>query len=184
MNIIDKILVRLPFSEVTIRTTINSSSVIERVEQGLKPFFIKRQKGQFFTFDGSYNGNYFVLQGHLRNSNGDDAFPNTSYLGIAFIRIPVKIETSPTFYGSVFDDGDNGAIIKGHFGVPFPIFALICVLVLLGVAKFYPEWSELLIGFSIFLIIWSIMSLIEFATERKGIINFLEGLFYDVIKTK
>jgi len=184
MNIIDKVLVRIPFNEVTIRTTINSYSVIERIEHGLKPFFIKRQKGQFFTFEGAYEGNYFVLQGHLRNSNGDDAFPNTSYVGIAFIRIPVKTETSPTFYGRVFDDGENGAIIKGHFGIPFPTFALTCVLILLGFAKFYPKWSDISIGLSFFLIIWSVMSLIEFTTERKGIIDFLKGLFYDVIKAK
>jgi hypothetical protein len=184
MNMIDKILARIPFSEVAYRTTINSYSVIERIEQGVKPFLVKWQKDQFFTFDGSYTGNYFILQGHLRNPDGEDAFPNTPTVGIAFIRIPVKIETSPTFYGRVIDDGDNGATINGHFGIPFPIFALLCVIVLLGIAKLYPEWSDISLFFSIFFLMWSIMSLNEFITERKGMIDFLNGLFYDVIKTK
>lgn len=184
MNIFDKILVRVPFSEVTIKTTINSYSVIERIEQGLKPFLMKPQKHQFFTFEGSYEGNYFVLQGHLRNANREDAFPNTSHVRVAFIRIPVRTETSPTFYGRVFDEGENGAIIKGHFGVPFPTFALMCALALFGIAKYYPEWSGISIALALFLIMWSVMGLVEFSTERKGLIDFLHGLFYDVIKTK
>lgn len=182
MNILDKLIVRIHFSEVTIKTTINSHAVIERIEHGLKPFFIKRQGKQFFTFDGLYEGNYFVLQGHLRNADGGDAFSTTFYVGVAFIRIPVNAETSPKFYGRVFDDGDHGSTIKGHFGIPFPTFALICVMALLGVAKFYPNWAELSAGFSLILIIWSLASLIEFTTERKGIIDFLSGLFNDVIK--
>lgn len=184
MNIIDNFLVRIPLTEITIKTTINSYSVIERIEYGVKPFFMRQQKGQFFTFNGTYEGNYFILQGHLRNPDGEDAFPSTSYINIAFIRIPLQTETSPTFYGRVFDDDDNGAIIKGHFGIPFPTFALICVIGLLGFAKFYPKWSEYSLIFSFFLIMRSIFSLIEFVTERKGIIEFLKGLFYDVIKTQ
>ncbi len=182
MNLLDQVLVRIPFREVTIRTTINSYSVIERLECGIRPTFRKPSKGPFFTFEGSYHGNYFVLRGHWRNPNGEDAFPNTFYVRIAFLSIPVQIETSPKFYGRVFDDGERGAIIAGHFGIPSPAAALSCVLALLGIAKFYPHWSEIALGLAFLLFIWSFPRLLEFFIEKEGILNFLQGLFYDVIR--
>lgn len=184
MNIIEKSLAKIPFNEVIIKTTIPAKAIIERIDYGVKPFFNRRQQGQFFTFDGSYEENYFKIQGHLRNPNGEDAFPNKVSIRIAFVRLPLRIETSPTFYGRVFDDENNGATIKGHFGIPFPTFALVCVLVVLLIAKIYPRFSEISLFFSIFLLIWSVTSIIEFITERKGIIDFLKGLFHDVIKTE
>lgn len=183
MNIIEKSLAKIPFNEVTIKTSIPAKAVIERIDHGVKPFFNRRQQGQFFTFDGSYDENYFKIQGHLRNSDGEDAFPNKASIRIAFVRLPLQMETSPTFYARVFDDEDNGATIKGHFGIPFPAFTLVCVLLLLLTAKIYPRFSDISLFFSIFMLIWSVTSILEFITERKGIIDFLKGLFYDVIKT-
>lgn len=181
MNIINKFLARIPFTEVTIRTTINSYAVIERIEYGVKPILTKRNRGEFFTFHGSYEGNYFKIQAHLRNSDGEDAFPSNKSVGIGFIQFPVNMETSPVFYGRVFDNGGDGAIIKGHFGLPFPTLGLLFALALLATQWINQKWTDALMILSIFLILWSVMNITEFAIERKGILDFLKGLFYDVI---
>jgi len=183
VNFLDRILARIPFTEVTIKTSVSSFAVIERVGCGLQPALFMRQRSQFFTFEGSDQGNYFKIQGHLRNPDGQDAFPNKIYIGIAFIRIPLRIETSPTFYGRVFDDAD-GAIIRGHFAIPFPILALVIVLLLFLFGVVYPVWLKLSLWISLCLIAWSLVSLVEFITERQGILDFLKGLFADVIRTK
>lgn len=184
MNIIDKFLARIPLTEVTIWTTINSNAVMERIEYGLMPVLIKRNRGEFFTFHGSYDENYFKIQARLKNSDGEDTFPNDISVGIGFIRFPINIETSPIFYGRVFDDGDNGSIIKGHFGLPFPTLGLLLALVLLTIQWIVPKWSNLFAILIVFLILWSVMNMMEFITERKGILDFLKGLFYDVIQAK
>ena len=177
MNPIDLVLAKVPISEITIKTTINSCAVIERIDRCILPIFRTRQNGQYFIFDGSYEGNYFFLRGHLKNCDGKDAFTSNSYVGFAFIRIPVKIETSPIFYGRVFNDGENGSTIKGHFGIPFPTLTLVIVLGLFAAAKLLPKWSELIISPSLILIFLSVMHLDQFITERKGIIDLLKGLF-------
>ncbi len=56
------------------------------------------------------------------------------------------------------------------------------ILALLGIAKFYPHWSEIALGLAFLLFIWSFPSLLEFFIEKEGILNFLQGLFYDVIR--
>ena len=183
MNIFDEFIAKIPVSEVTIKTSISSYAVIERLERGIMPSFIIRHRESSFSFEGSYSGNYFRLQGHFINSDGEDAFPNKTSVGIGFIRLPVRIETSPTFYGRVRDT-DNGSIIKGHFGFPFPILSLFLVLILFIFAMFYPAINGVVLGFATFLLVWSVFSLPEFITERKGIMDFLKGLFSDVIKIK
>ncbi len=181
MNIFDDILARIPLTEVTIKTTLPAYAVMERVDYGVRPCLMRRQRSQYFTFEGSSEGNYFKIQGHLTNPNGKDAFPRGGYIGIAFIGVPLNIETSPTFYGRVFNDGE-GAIIRGHFAVPFPMLSLLVVMLLLVLGWMFPRLHEISLGFSLFMVMWSIMSLIEYVTERKGILDFLQGLFFGVIK--
>ena len=154
---------------------------MERVDYGVRPCLTRGQRSQYFTFEGSSEGNYFKIQGHLTNPNGTDVFPRGGYIGIAFIAIPLNIETSPTFYGRAFNDGD-GAIIRGHFAIPFPMFSLLVVLLLLALDWMFPRLHDFSFIFSLFLISWSIMSLVEYLTERRGILDFLKGLFFDVIK--
>src|SRR5512138_3089131 len=124
MNIIDEMLARIPISEVTIKTTLGSYAVIELIEARAKPGRLKRQGKQWFSFEASYRGNYFKIQAHLTNYDGEDAFPPNT-----FAIIP--LETSPTFYGRVFDRGEEGAIIRGHFGFPSPGLIALCILLLL-----------------------------------------------------
>lgn len=183
MNILDETLAKFPMSEVVIKTSIGSYAVIERVEFATKPMLIKKQNNQYFTFSGTYKANYFKIQSHLRNPDGNDAFPSNSSIRIAFVRIPLNLETSPIFYGRVFDD-DQGSVLRGHFGFPFPALLSLGVMILLVIGKIYPNLSEFAFGISLVMIVWAIFSLIEFFTERKGIIDFLRGLFFDVVRTK
>lgn len=176
MNILDEILARIPISEVTIKTTIDSYAVIERIEYWAKPGRIRRQGKQWFIFDGSYRGNYFKIQGHKTNYDGVDAFPTNTFTGI-------PIETSPAFYGRVFDDGD-GSIIRGHFGLPFPGLIALGILLLLFVGRIYPNWWNTSLGVSLLLMVWIVFSLVELIVERRGVLDFLKGLFSDVIQTE
>lgn len=168
MNFIDKFFARFPLNEVTIQTTINSYAVIERIEFGVQPFFAKWPKGVFFTFEGAYAGNYFVLQGHLRDPNGEDAYPSSTFIGFGSFGIRIPTETSPKFYGRVFDDGDNGSTIRGHFGFPFPIFALMCVIILLVLALVFPKWVALFLQVAIFVFILSLKGWLNISSRGKA----------------
>ena len=181
MNIIDKFLARIPISEVIITTTINSYSVIERVEHGVQRSYKKRQWEPFFTFDGSFVGNYFKIQGHLIDPSGEDTSPGSFSIGIPFLNF-LRIEVSPKFYGRVFDDPKTGAIIRGHFGVPFPTLFLIFALLMLVIGFLYQDWADYSLGFALFLVLCSVLSLREYLTVRKEIIDFLKGLFHEVTK--
>ena len=181
MNAIDKILAKLPLNHVTIRTTIDSASIIERIEFGIQPTQRKRQRSEYYTFEGSYYGNYFKIQGHLMNPDGSDAFPKGGpYVSVGFVGIPLNIETSPTFYGRVFDK-EEGSIISGHFALPFPILSLLLVIILLIGGLIFPVIQIVTHTLVLILLLWSVSSLIEFYTERKAIIDFLKGLLFDVI---
>lgn len=185
MNLLDNYIAKIPLSEVTIKTTINSVAVLERIEWGTRPCYRKPFQGDYFTFHSSYYGNYFRVQSHFRKSDGKDTFPKywpTIRIAFLILKLPFGVETSPVFYGRVFDDGDQGATIKGHFGIPFPILSLFCVLLLMLIAKSTPDLKELTLTIAAFLLFWSIISVIEFIVERKGIIDFLAGLFHDVYR--
>lgn len=177
----EEFLAKIPLTELTIKTTIPSYSVIERIEYGIKPFLVKRQGGEFYTFEGAYYGSHFKIQSKYRKSNGEDAFPNGFLLSIPLFAAWIKMETSPVFYGRVIEES-KGATIKGHFGIPFPIGALLAALILLLAGKLYPIISGYTNTLSVFLIAASLFSLTEFITERKGTIDFMKGLFYDVIR--
>jgi len=180
MNSIDKFLAKIPLNDVTIRTDIDSVSVIERIDFGVRPVHRSRQRSHYYSFEGSYYGNYFRIQGHLMNPDGSDVFPEgVLYLSVGFIGFPFGIESSPTFYGRVFDDGE-GSIIRGHFALPFPILSLLVVLLLLFIGSVIPFFQFYAHSLSIFLVVWSITSWIEFFIERKAILDFLKGLLFDV----
>jgi hypothetical protein len=181
MNIIEGILARVPLTEATLKTTLPAHAVMARVENGILPAAHKRQRSIYFTFEGASEGNYFAIRGHATNPDGTDMFPAGGYIGIAFIAIPLHIETSPTFYGRAFSDND-GTIIRGHFAVPFPVIALVLVLVLLGMGWIFPGWRDGTRVFSLVLISWAIISMVEYFTERKAILDFLQGLFYDATR--
>ncbi|MBL8098459.1 MAG: hypothetical protein JNK81_04720 [Anaerolineales bacterium] len=183
MNLFDEIITHLPINEVRIKTNLTSESIMERIERGLKPAQVDWQESKFFTFHGSYKDNNFKIHVNSINSDGSDVFPNRTTIGIGFILIPLTMDTSPVFYGKVIKD-ETGAVIKGHFGIPFPIMALLGVFPLVLFAKLFSRFQEALLVVSLFLVIWSISRLIEFVSERKAILDFLKGLFFDVIKNE
>jgi len=183
MNSVEKYLAKLPYNEITIRTTINSLSVIERIEFGVLPVERKRQRTQYYSFEGSYHGNYFKIQGHLINPDGSDVFPKAGYISIGFIGFPLGIESSPAFYGKVFDS-EEGSIINGHFAIPFSFILLLVVLLVIYLGRVFPGFYSFSTILSMFLLLWSFSSLFEYFIERKAIIDFLKGLLFDVIKEK
>lgn len=180
MNAIDNFVARIPFSEVTIRTSLNSYEVIERIERGVAPAFNKKNGGEFYTFEGGYDGNYFVIQTHRRKETGEDAYPDDFYVTLLFFRFKVKAEASPIFYGRVFDDEQTGSTIKGHFGLPFPTFCLLIALIMMGFIIRFPQYRDGLAIIPMVSVLISLWTLNEFIDERKGILDFLKGLFYDV----
>lgn len=183
MNAIDNILARIPVREVTIKTAIDSYAVIERLQHGVAPLPLPpRQRTFFFTFEGSYEGNFFKIQAHARNPTGEDLFPPAT-VRIGFLQSPFPIETSPVFYGRVFDREEGGALIQGHFGIPFPALGSLCTLIILAAGKAYPAWGTFSFTLSLFFLVLSIETLVEFHIERKAILDFLQGLFYDAIET-
>lgn len=177
MNRLDETLARVPLNEVTIRTTIDSYAVIERIQHAVQPVLFIPRKGQSFTFHGSCRGNYFKLHCHYYNSDGEDAYPNWELFGLA-------LETSPAFYGRVFDLEAGSAVIRGHFGLPLPTFLLSCALSMLLFGMLSKSCEDFAFFLSLGLIFYSVFSMFEFYTERKGILDFLKGLFFDVTKTR
>jgi hypothetical protein len=177
-------LVRIPASTVKLKTTINSHAVIERLEYSVMPVFVRWKREQHFVFDGSFEGNYFTIRARLIESNNEEVFPPDSFfVTILFFTFRLlTVETSPVFYGRVFDDGDAGSTIEGHFGVPAPFLCLISILVLGIVSAIIPGSMGFLPEFSMLMIFVSIFKIPEFITERNGIIDFLKGLFFDVIR--
>jgi len=181
MRRLDEVLVKIPASTVMLKTTIPSYAVIERLEYSVMPVFTRWKKEQHFVFDGSFTGNYFTIQAKLKESNNEDVFPPQSVFVNGFRLF--SVETSPVFYGRVFDDGDAGSTIQGHFGVPFPFLCLLSVLVSGGIAMIISGLMKFLPEFALIMIFISVFSMPEFITERDGVIDFLKGLFYDVIRT-
>jgi hypothetical protein len=181
MKLIDKFLVRIPLSEISIKTTINSYAVIERIEHTMKPTYMRPQRNQYFTFEGSYEGNYFVIQAHLKNPDGGDAFPNYGSIGVWSFQIPFRYEISPCFYGRVFDV-DGGSVLKGHFGFPLPfVLAPLIIVALFLVNAFHLE-SAFLTIFIIAAFPLMIFGYIQFVIEREGLTDFLAGLFFNAIR--
>jgi hypothetical protein len=181
MNPLGEFLAKLPLTEVSLKTSIGSYSVMERLDAGFMPALRMRHSGSFYTFQGNHKGNYFQIQCHFCNPDGKDAFPNESWLSVGPIRIPFRIETSPNFYGRVFDDA-GGSYIQGHFGIPAPTLALIGVPFILFLRKMVPPLDGLSFFFMIALIFFAVFGMNEYYIERKGIIDFLKGLFGDVIR--
>ncbi len=181
MNKIDLFFAKITISEVVLKTSINSLAVIERLEYALKPMLKKKQDGEYYIFYGSYWGNYFKIQGHQMNPDGTDAFPNEGEVRFAIFSFPIRIETSPSFYGRVFDD-EAGSIIRGHFGLPFIILSLVCFLIIYFITWLLPKLANVTLIFALFFLMWSLFSIIEFIMERKAIIDFLKGLYFDVIR--
>jgi hypothetical protein len=173
-------LVRIPASTVKLKTTINSHTVIERLEYSVMPVFTRWKRERHFVFDGSFEGNYFTIRARFKESNNEEVFPPYNVFVYGFRLF--SIETSPVFYGRVFDDGDAGSTIQGHFGVPFPFLCLISVLAIGGIAAIIPGLPNLLPEFSLIAIFLSLFGIREFITERNGVVDFLKGLFYDVVR--
>lgn len=185
MNSVEQILVKIPITEITIKTTIHSQAVIQRIEHGVKPTFHKLQRGawDYFTFRGSAKGNFFVVKADLKDREGNDVFKNKVGIGVLFVRMWINLNTTPVFYGRVFDTPDGGSLIQGHFGMPLPTMGLVCILVLALIGRIYPSWSNPILVIGLFLLLASVVSLMEFAVERKGLLDFLRGLFDDVLET-
>jgi hypothetical protein len=181
MNIIDKLYTRIIIPVVIIKTSIDSYTVIERIENAVESIKIEPQVSDYFSYRAEYDGNYFSIQSRLHKPDGSDEFPTRKYISIGPFHIPVYVESSPTFYASVFDD-EKGSVIWGHFG--FPIHVLLAVLaigfIFLGVV--YPFWSKATSLMFALLIIASIRSLYQSILERKGIKEFLKKLLADVIR--
>jgi len=181
MNKLDLFFAKIPISEITIRASINSLAVIKRLEYSFKPTIMLMKNEEQYEIYGSYWGNYFKIRGHILNSDGTNVFPQGLVVGFAFLRFTIKVDTSPMFYGRVFDDKD-GSTIRGHFGLPFIIFSLMCVLLILIICWFFPKLADFLGFFAIAFLFWTSYASIEFIAERKAIIDFLKGLYFDVIR--
>ena len=140
MRRLDEMLVRIPASTVKLKTTINSHAVIERLEYSVMPVFTRWKRERHFVFDGSFEGNYFTIRARFKESNNEEVFPPYNVFVYGFRLF--SIETSPVFYGRVFDDGDAGSTIEGHFGVPFPFLCLISVLAYRGDCSDHPRITK------------------------------------------
>jgi hypothetical protein len=179
MHLIDQIIARIPISEVVIKTSIKSYAVIERIECGVMPAFFWRGNGRYFTFYSNYSSNYFIIQSTIREPDGKDSYPTIIYVSIGPVGFPIKIETSPIFFGRVFDD-EQGSTIRGHFGFAIPHLLLVVALISLIMARFISSISVIANGLTGLLLLGSILSLREFIDERDCTIDFLTGLFYNV----
>jgi hypothetical protein len=179
MHIIDKIIARIPISEVVIRTSIKSYAVIERIECGIQPSFFRDHFERYFTFHQDWSSNYFIIQSTIHEPDGSDAYPMIIYVSIGPVGFPIKIEASPIFYGRVFDD-EQGSTIRGHFGFAFPHLLVSLAILSLIIGRLIPIISETTNGLSILLISGSVFALRGFIDERDCTIDFLTGLFYNV----
>jgi hypothetical protein len=181
MNIIDNLLARIPINEVMIKTTINSYAVIERIDRSGQPDLIIPEGHPTYTVESEFDGNYFKVRGKLFDEKGNEQFPSPTLrlFGIAIL-LPIRID--PVFHGRVFDDGDRGSTIYGNFGLPFSILLLLCALALLLAGKLYPRLAEDFTSFTFFLVLVSVFNFPQFYSERSEVVDFLKGLFFDVIR--
>ena len=186
MNHVDHFLARIRTNGVVIKTTLDSYSVIEKIEDGLRSNRKIRRRGSLYSYEGSYEGNYFKIQCHYHNQDGTDAFTAdraiTINLPFYSFEIPYRFETSPVFYANVFDD-EAGAVIRGHFGIPLPfIYLIIAIVLLLGARSLSGTIRAYLLVLAIGLIIGGLNKLREFFTEQDGILEFLHHQFKDDIR--
>ncbi len=181
MKIIDDMLARIPLKEVELKTSLPSPQVIERLKVGLMPVLIKRNREEYFTFEGSYNGFYMKIRCHLHDREGKHEFQQTGFISMLFFVLPIRLDTSPTFYGWITDD-EKGSIIRGHFGLPYPIVTLLIAMAAIWITMSFPILEKLTFIVVFFSLFMSITSIIGFIVERKAIIDFLKGLFFDVIR--
>jgi hypothetical protein len=186
MNLLDLLLTRIDTNAVVARTTIDSYAAIERIEKWLGSNRKYRKEGYFYTYEGSYKGNYFKIRCHMCSAEGIDAFPADQAITINLpfysFRIPYRFETSPVFYANVFDDED-GSVIRGHFGIPIPFIYLINAIMVLIVAKFLGGvLRSYFFVLGIGLTILGIRNLREFFTEREATLELIQKLFKDVLR--
>jgi hypothetical protein len=186
MNILDLILARINANAVKVKTTVDSYAVIERIEKYLGKGRKIRDGDSFYTYEGTYKGNYFKIQCHLLDAFGNDKFPAEKWITVDLpfysFQIPYRFETSPVFYANVFDD-ESGSVIRGHFGIPLPFLYLIAAIVmLLGALWLGGTIRSYLFVLGIGLTIIGTRHLREFFTEREGTLIFIQNIFKDVIR--
>jgi hypothetical protein len=185
MNTIDHFLTRLPFNSVTIKTNLDSYSVISRIELAERMKLRRRNENRYFTFETDYEGNYFTIQARTCKEDGSDEFKPTGTLTILGIGIPIPIEQSPILYGRVFDnEGGQRSTIRCHFGLPIPIYLASLSLMMVLLTFIYPNWVEFTMTVFSLCFIWSIYAFYQFVVERNGIIDFMTRLFNDVISNE
>jgi len=186
MNLLDHFLARINTNAVVIKTTIDSYAVIETIEKWLGANRKIRKGESFYSYKGSYKGNYFKIQCHFHEADGTDAYTADRALTINLpfysFEIPYRFENSPVFYAHVVDD-EAGSVIRGHFGIPFPfIYFITAIVLLLGAKVLSGVLRSYLFVLAIGLTIVGIRRLREFFTEREGILEFIQRMFMEVFR--
>ncbi len=142
-----------------------------------------------FIFEGKVDGNMFNIICYERLPGRKERYEESEFAiyvwGIGYVK---RIKNSGLFYGSI-EETENGSVVSGYFGISRGIkYSLILFLVILvpGFFRFSQGRFEVsaydIAGTvsALFLVFVGLHYFLE-ASYRKAILDFLRGLFEDVL---
>jgi|WetSurMetagenome_2_1015567.scaffolds.fasta_scaffold354437_2 hypothetical protein len=182
MNTIADFLTRIPITSLSIKTSIKTYAVLERIKNAIdqQETMDKQEKGYFYVVD--IEDNYFLLQtAYVKKYESNVLIPeNRISFGNAYNLL--SMDPVPIFFGKVLDsEYGDGAIINGHFGIPAPIYLALAVPVLILLTFGFPNVVSCSLPLAGLFLFRSLISVYQFINERKGIKTYLNELFKDVI---
>ncbi len=182
-RLVDELISWIPLRDIELPTSLHSTHVYERVAFGTRPGYVRLMHGRYYTFEGGYNGSFIKIRSRLHEPSGKQTFSNAISFLFFYIGIPIQISSCPALYCRVTDD-EHGSVIKGHFGLPYTMVMMIIACALACLMIYFPKSKDSLLLMVLFALIDSINSLNQYIIERTAVIDFLKGLFYDVIRTE